>query len=390
MTLPDLQQLSIKRYEISTIKSSNQHLINHELSIHQQSIKEYLSFHHKYSLTINDRETLTCPLHLPNFINQPDINPQLRYRMVDTLITYHYNLKLSTPTLFQSLAIMDRISCNYIIRDYNYKLIGLVSLWISSKFYDLKRRVPSLKQLIHMTQYRYDKDELIQMELIILKNLNWRVDTYDTMDSIIDNLLFPFLNQLGNDINNFKIWMLIIGELCMFDLDLSMGFSSRELVEAIFPLVVLINDYSNHNRDSQSMENENPLMIKILEYLVNLDGEYPLGINLKYGKNPLFTILQDYLIYYDDHISISKYGNSNNNNSNRMDPYINELMNSRTPVTTTTHSYALPVTPTTPNHDPSQKDKTTLSQKRKMNLFTETEDTPDPLARTSSIKRSRY
>ncbi|CAL9731514.1 hypothetical protein MOUN0_L10660 [Monosporozyma unispora] len=344
MTLPDLSKMAMKRYELSSIKCSNQNLINHELSIHQNAISEYLPL---YQLHTPSPSSADCQLHLQNFINQPYINNDMRYLMIDTLVSCHSTLKLSTPTLFQSISIMDRISCNYIIRDYNYKLIAIVALWISSKFYDLKRRVPTLDQLTQLTQYRYDSSEICSMELILLNNLNWNIDSISTLDTCIDSILFPCLAQLGSDINNLKIWMLIIGELCMFDINLTMQYTPQDMVHAIFQIAMNINDY-HQSKAMLSMATENhhdPMLLnKILRYLIGLNCDFPVSVSMKYGKNILFKTLKDYLIYCND--------------NELMDDFITQLItptNTKTPTTLSSKvnhhsSYTLPMTPTTPNH----------------------------------------
>lgn len=348
MSLPNLSKLAMKRYEISSLKCSNQNLINHELSIHQNTINEYLSLYD--TIKINNNGSLH--LHLQNFINQPYIDANLRIRMIDTLITSHFTLRLSTPTLFHSILIMDQISCNFIIKDYNYKLIALVALWISSKFYDLKRRVPHLSQLYQLTQYRYDKQEFCSMELIILNNLNWELfNSMDTLDTCIDSILFPFLSQLGNNINNLKIWFLIISELCMFDVYLSMQFNSMDLIQAIFPIVLKINNNNSNKKIELTLEN-NILTNKILKYIYSLNGNFPFSIETKYNKNILFYNLKNYFQYYED----PEYYDP----SLPLPPPPTTTKTINTPVGTSREDkfikpYSLPMTPTTPNHLVSQK-----------------------------------
>lgn len=355
MTLPNLPKLAMKRYELSSIKCSNQNLINHELSIHQNAISEYLPLYQLHTPTPTSSE---CQLHLQNFVNQPYINNDMRYLIIDTLISCHSNLKLSTPTLFQSISIMDRISCNYIIRDYNYKLIAIVALWISSKFYDLKRRVPTLDQLTQLTQYRYDPNEFCSMELILLNNLNWNIDTISTLDTCIDSMLFPCLPQLGNDINNLKLWMLIIGELCMFDINLTMQYTPQEMVPSIFQIAMNVNDHHN-NIDSKEKKNtthqiDDPVLFnKILTYLVQLNTKFPVSVSVKYGKNILFNILTDYLVHCNKDIIMDDYINLliDTATTNNTPPTVEST---KTPImskpTHQTPAYPLPMTPTTPNH----------------------------------------
>ena len=353
MALPDLFNLAIKRAEISSIKCSNQHLINHELSIHQNSIKEYLS---KETSTL--KTTLSsssqCQLNLQNFLNQPHIDSRLRSRMLDSLITYHLKLKLSTPTLFQSISIMDRISCNYIIKDYNYKLIAVVSLWISSKFHDSKRRVPTLPQLIQLTQYRYNSKEICSMELIVLNSLGWNIQSSNTYDTYIDSLLFPYLQELGDDINSIKIWMLIICELCLFDIQISMQYGLQAITNCAFQMALTINRFSYETKklrgpDLTNLHNDYDVAIfnKIKTYLFAVDFEFPISVRLKYRQNILFNVLKDYFMDQTNNMHAPE---ANGMSTMTISP---QFISTKQP--SNTINYKLPMTPTTPNYSVPQK-----------------------------------
>lgn len=384
MSLPNLYNLAMRRAEISSIKCSNQNLINHELAIHQTSLKEYLP------TTITTSTNSPCPLNLQNFLNQPYIDPQLRSRMIDSLITYHSKLRLSTPTLFQSISIMDRISCNYIIKDYNYKLVAIVSLWISSKFHDLKRRVPKLSQLIQLTQYRYDPREICSMELVILNNLGWQIESSSTFDAFIDSLLFPYLQDLGNDINRIKIWMLIICELCLFDVRLSMQYDIQVMTRCAFEIALSINQFSCKSGRICSFDVSNSeydftnVLNRIKRYLFSKSFAFPISVCLKYGHNILFDILKEYFI---DQSSNNKIHTSERGQEEE------DTSTSSTVVTTSSQivtvdqlpnkmNYRLPMTPTTPDHPAPQR-------QIKKKLFCDIEERADSDSGTVSAKRVR-
>lgn len=379
MALPNLFNLAMKRAEISSIKSSNQNLINHELSIHQNSITEYLS---KDVFTNQNFLPSSCELNLQNFLDQPHIDSRLRSRMIDSLITYHLKLKLSTPTLFQSISIMDRISSNYIIKDYNYKLIAIVSLWIASKFHDLKRRVPTISQLTQLTQYRYNSKEICFMEFIILSNLGWNIQSSNTYDTYIDALLFPHLQELGNDINNIKIWMLIICELCLFNIHLSMQYDLQEIAKCTFQIALVINHFSYEQKklcppDTTHFRNDYNISIfnKIKKYLYATNFEFPVSVRLKYAQNILFTILKDYFIDQTGKVHVS--GETTDVSATTTSPQFTTTKQSSNTV-----NYKLPMTPTTPSNLASQ-------EKTKKKSFCDTEKRANLDSDTISTKRVR-
>lgn len=379
MALPNLFNLAMKRAEISSIKSSNQNLINHELSIHQNSITEYLS---KDVFTNQNFLPSSCELNLQNFLDQPHIDSRLRSRMIDSLITYHLKLKLSTPTLFQSISIMDRISSNYIIKDYNYKLIAIVSLWIASKFHDLKRRVPTISQLTQLTQYRYNSKEICFMEFIILSNLGWNIQSSNTYDTYIDALLFPHLQELGNDINSIKIWMLIICELCLFNIHLSMQYDLQEIAKCTFQIALVINHFSYEQKklcppDTTHFRNDYNISIfnKIKKYLYATNFEFPVSVRLKYAQNILFTILKDYFIDQTGKVHVS--GETTDVSATTTSPQFTTTKQSSNTV-----NYKLPMTPTTPSNLASQ-------EKTKKKSFCDTEKRVNLDSDTISTKRVR-
>ncbi|KAL6940000.1 hypothetical protein ACO0QE_003878 [Hanseniaspora vineae] len=138
----------------------------------------------------------------------------LRKLIFDFMMCCHTKLRLSTPTLILSFQILDkyvtllRLEQEMLLDRLRFQMIGVVSLWIASKFMDPKIKHPDINILLQLISYnsgkcsvatRADKAQekmkletagkLKNLELDILKHLNWCVSDIPTHDFFVDILL---------------------------------------------------------------------------------------------------------------------------------------------------------------------------------------------------------
>ena len=104
---------------------------------------------------------------------QNDINEQMRAILIDWLIEVHYRFKLKNETLFQTVWIIDTYLSLFPIIRARLQLLGIASLLISCKSQEIY--YPQLNELIDITDGAYKKDELIEMETIVLKVLKFNI-----------------------------------------------------------------------------------------------------------------------------------------------------------------------------------------------------------------------
>ena len=143
-----------------------------------QSNEEYISFAGEYlneiyaNLLFDEKELKFKP-NLGYMKKQKDINEQMRAILIDWLIEVHYRFRLKNETLFQTVWIIDSYLSLQQIARAKLQLLGIASLLISCKSQEIY--YPQLKEFIDITDGAYIKNELIEMENLILKILNFNI-----------------------------------------------------------------------------------------------------------------------------------------------------------------------------------------------------------------------
>ncbi|CCC70288.1 hypothetical protein NCAS_0E02180 [Naumovozyma castellii] len=270
----NLLKLSQARSNRSKLKNQNKNLLKSELANHQASINEYSKdlWKRSMSLELSENYKINKP-KLASFQLQPEINEKMRTLIFDFIMCCHTRLKLSTPSLFLTFNIIDRFSSKFLIKNFTYQLISLTALWISSKYWDLKTYIPTLRVLQQLCCNQYSISQFKEMELHILKSLDWSVCQVATHDSIIDIVLF--LNQrnvIHNEyvsINEIKIGAIMLCELASFNIDLAFNYDPSITSITAINLIksALIFKRSNTWEDIHSFATD-PQMIKITEALL--------------------------------------------------------------------------------------------------------------------------
>ncbi|KAF8938468.1 hypothetical protein BGZ58_000852 [Dissophora ornata] len=117
-----------------------------------------------------EKETMAVPEHMDL---QPELTWDLRPLLVDFLIEIHNHFSLQPETLYLAMNMMDRYLSKRVVYKKHYQLVGMTSLWISSKYEDSKEKLPSVSQLCKLCSNTYDEAAFITMERHILKTLDY-------------------------------------------------------------------------------------------------------------------------------------------------------------------------------------------------------------------------
>lgn len=126
-----------------------------------------------------------------DFRDQIDINESHRAILIDWLINVHLYLKLSDECLFLTIRIIDQFLGN--IKNFekkNLELLGICSLFISSKFFESIHI--KIEDLLTLCENAYSKNEIISFERYLYSQINYEIE----QDSIIN--LFDMLCLIFN------------------------------------------------------------------------------------------------------------------------------------------------------------------------------------------------
>lgn len=123
------------------------------------------------------------------FENKVKVNPtflNVRNTIIEYMETTSKEFDLHNQTFFISVSLLDLV----IEKDYqlllekNYKFIGLIILWISSKFEEVYQL--DLDELIIMLGYEYTKKDFIDFESKLLFTVQFQIPRF-TMYSLLEN-----------------------------------------------------------------------------------------------------------------------------------------------------------------------------------------------------------
>jgi hypothetical protein len=119
-----------------------------------------------------------------NFMKGHLISSYMRSKMVNWMVEIFYTFHSSEETFLAAVEIMDKFFYHYeiILIDDDIYLIGLVSLFIASKAYDL---IPiQLEKIIQIGGGKFTKKEILIMERRIIKKIDFDVFSVNDLELI--------------------------------------------------------------------------------------------------------------------------------------------------------------------------------------------------------------
>ena len=122
-----------------------------------------------------------------NYMNiQQELSASMRSILVDWLIDIHWRFRLTSETLFIAINLIDRFLMRIQVARSRFQLVGLTSLIIASKYQEID--IPSVQDLVHLTDNAYNVDDFVQMESLILQVLEFNF-TFPTTLSFLETFI---------------------------------------------------------------------------------------------------------------------------------------------------------------------------------------------------------
>ncbi|KMT09624.1 hypothetical protein BVRB_6g130770 [Beta vulgaris subsp. vulgaris] len=110
----------------------------------------------------------------PDYISQQfDINERMRAILIDWLVEVHYKFELRDETLFLTVSLIDRFLARYTMVRKKLQLVGLVALLLACKYEEVS--VPVVEDLILISDKAYTREDLLEMERIMLNTLQFNM-----------------------------------------------------------------------------------------------------------------------------------------------------------------------------------------------------------------------
>mmetsp|Transcript_14653 Transcript_14653/g.35312 ORF Transcript_14653/g.35312 Transcript_14653/m.35312 type:complete len:378 (-) Transcript_14653:287-1420(-) len=117
-----------------------------------------------------EQSTSVRPVYMED---QKFINERMRSILVDWLVEVHLKFKLVPETLYLTVNIIDRYLAKTEVSRPKLQLVGVTSLLIASKYEEIYP--PELRDLVYICDRAYSKLEILDMEEIILKKLEYQI-----------------------------------------------------------------------------------------------------------------------------------------------------------------------------------------------------------------------
>lgn len=126
-------------------------------------------------------------LPLPNYMEQQmDINAKMRAILIDWLIEVAMKYRLRPETLFLTVNIIDRYLSQVKVVRKKLQLLGVVAMFIASKFEEIDP--PRVSDFVYITDNTYTKADIFQWECQVLATLEFRI-VVPTPAHFLDELL---------------------------------------------------------------------------------------------------------------------------------------------------------------------------------------------------------
>ncbi|PKI67335.1 hypothetical protein CRG98_012284 [Punica granatum] len=120
------------------------------------------------------RKMENCSCVSPDYMSkQFDINEKMRAILIDWLIEVHDKFDLMQETLFLTVNIIDRFLARQTVVRKKLQLVGLVAMLLACKYEEVS--VPMVGDLILISDKAYTRDDILEMESLVLNSLQFNM-----------------------------------------------------------------------------------------------------------------------------------------------------------------------------------------------------------------------
>ena len=176
-----------------------------------------------------------------NYMNyQFELTPKIRANLINYLYKISQKFFFKDKTIYLSIQIIDRFLCKKKIDIYFLKLLGVSSLFISSKFNEIF--YPEISNWMFYLKENYSTEQFLYMEYFILDSLNYNILPLYPLS------FFEIINEKIK-LNKYEFYLgLLIIEISQFEYNM-IHFKSSIIVQSIVYLILLLKKRKNQKID---------------------------------------------------------------------------------------------------------------------------------------------
>ncbi|CAL9782682.1 unnamed protein product [Musa acuminata subsp. burmannicoides] len=196
----NLREVEMEDLVIETIPDIDGCDLDNPLAV-VEYVEDIYTFYRKTEVT-----SCVRPDYMPH---QFDINEKMRAILIDWLIEVHYKFELMDETLFLTANIIDRFLASQTVVRKKLQLVGVTAMFLACKYEEVS--VPVVEDLILICDRAYTKEELLEMERLIINTLQFNM-------SVATPYVFMrrFLKAADSD-KKLELLSFFIIELCLVE-----------------------------------------------------------------------------------------------------------------------------------------------------------------------------
>lgn len=141
--------------------------IDSEDAENPQLVSNYVNDIYKYLKHLE----IQYPIRVNHLNNQIEITGKMRGVLIDWLVQVHLRFQLLQETLYLTVAIIDRFLQDFEVKRSKLQLVGVTAMFIASKYEEMYS--PEISDFVYITDKAYSKQEILKMECLMLKKLNF-------------------------------------------------------------------------------------------------------------------------------------------------------------------------------------------------------------------------
>ncbi|XP_023220098.1 G2/mitotic-specific cyclin-B-like [Centruroides sculpturatus] len=141
--------------------------IDAEDSENPQLVSNYVNDIYKYLRELE----IQYPIRVSHLNKQTEITGKMRGVLIDWLVQVHVRFQLLQETLYLTVAVIDRFLQECEVKRNKLQLVGVTAMFIASKYEEMYS--PEVSDFVYITDKAYKKEEILKMECLMLKKLNF-------------------------------------------------------------------------------------------------------------------------------------------------------------------------------------------------------------------------
>jgi hypothetical protein len=217
---------------------------------------------------------------------QPEITGKMRSVLVDWLVQVHLRFHLLQETLYLTVSILDRYLQADKVKRSQLQLAGVTAMFIASKYEEMY--APDISDFVFITDTTYSKQEILQMEKSILKNLDFNLSKPLPLHFLRRNSKAANVDAMIHALAKFLM------EMTLPEYELAYCLPSLLAAASLYLSLRLLTDASWSETlafySGYSEEEIMPVVRRMCQVVVDSEKSKLQAVRLKYSSNKLFKI----------------------------------------------------------------------------------------------------